>query len=201
MRFVILILLLLCLHPATYGQKGTEFELVQTLYKGWERNRFMPYGITCDTFFYIDKVDSDLIETVQEKIRSQHIFDKGIGDKEPLDEKIIFSRRERRLIIKQLGLLKKNRWSDNLFPHSKMVKSEFVPFLVNLTNRSDDLLEKKLCKSYRLFSEPIFIRDNLCIFFMGDADVLSTEGDCCLYKKIDGKWMRYSLLANWLSWK
>ncbi|MEY8847301.1 hypothetical protein AB9K26_00675 [Psychroserpens sp. XS_ASV72] len=105
------------------------------------------------------------------------------------EESITFSKKEKRLLIRELKKSKTYTW--NLSNEKELIQvesSNALNFLMVDRNRE-----------LRIISKPIFIRDNeiVCLFsshfccghYYGHATL-------CLYKKVNGKWKRWIHLTH-----
>jgi hypothetical protein len=181
------------------GLRG-EFSTIDDIYDCWKNSfNFQHVNVKCDTFFYCDKIDEDVIGWAQDIFMNDSIIEKvNYFLVDTVKERLLLTRDERILLRDELELLKQKRWEDNMYPNSKRLKLESVKALIEEVDNSNDIIERKLCKTVYVFSDPIIFRDGqFCIFFSGEWDILSKFGEGCLFKSVNGKWKKYASLCRW----
>jgi len=133
---------------------------------------------------YVKKADFNTFSYHLKKFKKQSTLTYSVKA-----ETITFSKKEKRLLIRELKKSKNHTW--NLLNEKELIQVEQTDVLKFLkTDRNREL---------RLISKPIFIRNNeiVCLFsthyccgqYYGHATL-------CLYKKVDGKWKRWIHLTH-----
>jgi hypothetical protein len=197
----------LLLITALAGRGQTEvkkFQLIEDIYNEWKKHHTNIPNTACDTFYYTEGVDADLLDDIKEIItekksitRMVHISFFRFADTTNA-EKIVFTQDEIDFIIKDLDEIKRMPWADSMFKDARLVPLKTMDKLLEKINASKDSLLKKLCYEIHLFSVPTFLRNGtLCLFYFGKANLLSQEGEYWLYRKENNVWKEFAPVSRW----
>lgn len=172
-----------------------DFELIDEMYSNWKNS-----PNKCQTFFYADVMDTYTIERVRELFLVESSFIKYSQKTDTTNaERIQFTAVEREYIINQLNNLNSNSWPDLILPKSKVISFTKIDSIQKSVNdqKLDPLI--RLCHSVKIFSHPIFLRDNsICLFFSGTVDFAMKEGEFWIYRKEGFHWKKYTPLYRWI---
>lgn len=184
----------------TAQENSSASTLIRDIYSNWFYDRPFTYQ-ECDTFFYSEKVDSNIIN----KVKAHFLSDKEFKEWDPdqaayVKRKTRFTLEERRYIVAQLDVVKTMKWPPKMFPFAYMVPLENVDILLSKTDNSKLKPQQKICMEIQHFSPPIFLRNNtLCFFYLGKSNIFTKEGTFWIYEKINGEWKRLASIYEWAS--
>lgn len=193
-------LLLLSLTVSVSAQtNSTSSLLIRDLYSNWFNDRAYTYK-DCDTFFYTNKVDTNILNKVCDAFRKDKEFREwNANEAAYVKGKTRFTLEERSYILQQLDQVKSMQWSGNMFPFAFMVPLEEVLPRLTRADKSRMTANQKICMEFQHFSVPIFIRNNsLCFFYLGKSNIFTTEGAFWIYEKnSEGEWRRLASIYEW----
>lgn len=134
-----------------------KFPPLKQIYDYWKERSFPYVHIYCDTFFYADRIDSRVIDDVEDMLSPDTVIIHQLGTKSMAKESPIYlSKDEKEDLLERLEALKEQKWPQDLFPLSRLVAGEDVAERVRQTARQGTKLESKLCKSINVFPFPCF---------------------------------------------
>ena len=197
-RLYTLLLVLFVSMQLNAQENSSSASLIRDIYSNWFNDRPFAYQ-ECDTFFYSDKVDSNIIN----KVKMTFLSDKEFKEWDPdqavyVKRKTRFTLEERRYIVNQLDAIKKMSWPAKMFPFAYMIPLNAVDPLLTKTDNSKAKPQQKICMEIQHFSVPFFLRNNtLCFFYLGKSSIFSKEGAFWIYEKIDGEWKRLASIYEW----
>lgn len=199
-RTFILSLLILTSLQSFAQESSSSASLIRDIYSNWFNDRPFTYQ-ECDTFFYSDRVDSNIINKVKQTFLSDKEYKQWDPDQSAyVKQKTRFTLEERRFILSQLDAVKKISWSAKMFPFAYMIPLEAVDPLLTKTDNSKAKPQQKLCMEVQHFTAPFFLRNNtLCFFYLGKSTIFSKEGAFWIYEKKDGEWKRLASIYEWSS--
>jgi len=175
------------------------FVLIDDIYSNWTKT-YTDEKTACKTFFYSDIMDDQIIERVKDLFLEDSVFIKyNLKQDTTGAGRIIFDAKERDLIIQQLQHLNAQAWQDQIFKRSKLVPFNKIDSIQRSVNEKklDPLV--RLCYLVHIFSHPIFVRNNtICLFYFGETDFATKEGEFWIYKKEGSDWVKYSPLYRWV---
>lgn len=194
-----LVLLLLTVFQQIAAQESSSSaSLIRDIYSNWFNDRPFTYQ-ECDTFFYSNKVDSNIINKVKETFLSDKVYKEWDPDQAAyVKRKTRFTLEERRYIVTQLDAIKKMSWPPKMFPFAYMIPLENIDPLLSKTDNSKLKPQQKICMEIQHFSVPFFLRNNtLCFFYLGKSNIFSKEGTFWIYEKVEGEWKRLASIYEW----
>ncbi len=159
---------------------------------------------------YAEKINKDDLKKIKDKIRVQSIYDRS---KTVNQNYINLTTKEKKYILHHLEDCCFPTWKEDLFPNSKIFKSEdavayikktyseYLEKYNNPNNTEEDRMN--MVKSYQRpnifkFSKPVYLRENTLFFFYFS----STCGDPCgfeeiaFYRKENNNWVRWILVER-----
>lgn len=179
-------------------ESSSSASLIRDIYSNWFNDRPFAYQ-ECDTFYYSDKVDTNIINKVKQTFLSDKEYKEWDPDQAAyVKRKTRFTLEERRYIVNQLDAIKKINWPAKMFPFAYMIPLEVVDPLLNKTDNSKAKPQQKICMEVQHFSAPFFLRNNtLCFFYLGKSSIFSKEGAFWIYEKVEGEWKRLASIYEW----
>lgn len=182
----------------TAQKSSSSASLIKDIYNNWLNNRPFAYH-ECDTFFYSDRVDTNIINKVKQAFLSDKEFKEWDPDQAVyVKRKTRFTLEERHYILNQLDAVKKISWPAKMFPFAFMIPLDTVDPLLTKTDNSKAKPQQKICMEIQHFTTPFFLRNNtLCFFYLGKSNIFSKEGAFWIYEKIDGEWKRLASIYEW----
>lgn len=182
----------------TAQKSSSSASLIKDIYNNWLNNRPFAYH-ECDTFFYSDRVDTNIINKVKQAFLSDKEFKEWDPDQAVyVKRKTRFTLEERHYILNQLDAVKKISWPAKMFPFAFMIPLDTVDPLLTKTDNSKAKPQQKICMEIQHFTIPFFLRNNtLCFFYLGKSNIFSKEGTFWIYEKIDGEWKRLASIYEW----
>lgn len=179
-------------------KSSSSASLIKDIYNNWLNNRPFAYH-ECDTFFYSDRVDTNIINKVKQAFLSDKEFKEWDPDQAVyVKRKTRFTLEERHYILNQLDAVKKISWPAKMFPFAFMIPLDTVDPLLTKTDNSKAKPQQKICMEIQHFTTPFFLRNNtLCFFYLGKSNIFSKEGAFWIYEKIDGEWKRLASIYEW----
>ncbi len=182
----------------TSQESSSSASLIRDIYSNWFSDRPFIYR-ECDTFFYSDRVDTNIIN----KIKQTFLSDKEYKEWDPdeaayVKRKTRFTLEERRYILSQLDAVKKMSWPSRMFPFAYMISLDAIDSLLTKTDNSKVKPQQKICMEIQHFTNPFFLRNNsLCFFYLGKSSIFSREGTFWIYEKVNGEWKRLASIYEW----
>jgi hypothetical protein len=182
----------------TAQESSSSASLIRDIYSNWFNDRPFAYQ-ECDTFFYSDKVDTNIINKVKQTFLSDKEYKEWDPDQAAyVKRKTRFTLEERRYIVNQLDAVKKISWPAKMFPFAYMIPLDAVDPLLAKTDNSKAKPQQKICMEIQHFTAPFFLRNNtLCFFYLGKSSIFSKEGTFWIYEKVDGEWKRLASIYEW----
>lgn len=179
-------------------ESSSSASLIRDIYSNWFNDRPFAYQ-ECDTFFYSDRVDTNIINKVKQAFLSDKEFKEWDPDQAVyVKRKTRFTLEERRYIVSQLDAVKKISWPAKMFPFAYMIPLNSVEPLLTKTDNSKAKPQQKICMEIQHFTAPFFLRNNtLCFFYLGKSSIFSKEGTFWIYEKIEGEWKRLASIYEW----
>jgi hypothetical protein len=199
------IFLLLITALAGRGQAGVKkFQLIEDIYNEWKKHHLNIPHTACDTFFYTEGVQPDVLDDIKELVKEKNTITRMVRlsffrlSDTTNAEKIVFTQDEIDFIVKDLDKIKQMPWADSMFTDAKLVPLKTMDNLLEKVSAGKDSLLKKLCHEIHLFSVPTFLRNGtLCLFYAGTADLLTQEGEYWLYRKENNVWKEFGRMGVW----
>jgi hypothetical protein len=186
-------------NTASAQNSTTSSVLIRDIYSNWFNER--PYAYKdCDTFYYTDRVDTNILNKVRDAFLSDKEFKEwDVNEAAYVKRKTRFTLEERRFIVQQLEVVKQMQWPAKMFPFAYMVPLEKVQQQLIQVDRSKMKPEQKICMEFQHFTPPIFLRDNsLCFFYLGKSNIFTTDGAFWIYEKnAEGEWRRLASIYEW----
>lgn len=182
----------------TAQESSSSASLIRDIYSNWFNDRPFAYQ-DCDTFFYSDRVDTNIINKVKQTFLSDKEYKEWDPDQAAyVKRKTRFTLEERRYIVSQLDAVKKISWPAKMFPFAYMIPLDAVDPLLTKTDNSKAKPQQKICMEVQHFTAPFFLRNNtLCFFYLGKSSIFSKEGAFWIYEKVDGEWKRLASIYEW----
>ncbi|TDO28507.1 hypothetical protein [Sediminibacterium goheungense] len=196
--YTIIVLLLFYSLQSAAQQSSSSASLIRDIYSNWFYERPFTYQ-ECDTFFYSDRVDSNIINKVKQSFLSDKEFKEWDPDQATyVKRKTRFTLEERRYIVSQLDAVKTMSWPAKMFPFAYMIPLNTVDPLLAKTDNSKLKPQQKICMEIQHFSVPFFLRNNtLCFFYIGKSTIFSKEGAFWIYENVNGEWKKLASIYEW----
>lgn len=173
-----------------------QFVLIDSLYANWEKS-YNNKEPKCDIFLYSDLIDEHTNEIVQDLFEINNTI---YSKKDTLiSDKITFTLSEKNFIITELQKLNKQKWPNEIFPKSRVVRFNDIDSIQKSIN--DQKLDPvmRLCYTVYIFSHPIFLRNNsICLFYSGKTNFAVRDGEFWVYKKQGSAWIKYAPVYRWI---
>jgi len=163
-------------------------------YRDWV-SRWKYDNIECDTMYYTSYIENSIIDSTINIIQKQTEFKSNslyIGN---LPKKVVLTKDEQELLVKELGTLKEYNWETNLFPYSKRLStSSEIATTFAMTENLIKEVEKNMCSIVYTFSRPIFIRNKTMVLFLDQkryrGNYTQLSFDFYVFEK--GNWENYA---------
>lgn len=182
-----ILFLLSFVYRTTFGQFVKEFSKMTHIYKDWQSRG------SCDTLYYTDKVNPDVLTKAISMISSKETFplhDLYAGSE---TEPLVITPAEKSYVLSELEKLREFKWPATMFPKSKRISNTDIDKVLHVTEKFSE--EKyHSCSLIYSFSKPIYLRNGtVCLSI--DQEIFDHSDSRIIIEflcTIDGEWDRYT---------
>lgn len=175
------------IYGATFGQFVKEFGKMTHIYKDWQSRG------ACDTLYYTDKINPDVLTKAIELISARKTFslhDLYAGSE---TESLVITPAEKSYLLSELEKLREFKWPAVLFPKSKRIANTDIDKVLVVTEKFSE--EKyHSCSLIYSFSKPIYLRNGtVCLSI--DQEIFDHSNSRIIIgflSKIGGEWDNYA---------
>lgn len=163
------------------------------------------YSMHTDSLVYIDSLGNKSRVSRQDTYKMLPV-PIGARFQQILADSITITKEERTFINTAIDNMSKDIWQQNLILDAQIIAVDSVRrvFDRRISDRMFDgwtyFRNKGVDRIYS-FTVPIFFRnDTYCLFYYDyGCGNLCGEGQVAIYKKVKGKWVKWSILSSWIS--
>ncbi len=177
----------------TLFAQNEKFELVQEVYRQWQKFEFNSRG-QCNYLYINDSLIPEAIKGLKERLSEQKKYYCVDGVTLNVDS-FEFDDSELEYITKEADRLNSHHWPEKIFPNAKIVH----PGQFEKHFKSTELLEpmEKFCYNVYTISNPIFLRNQtVCLFYNEERTFYNMSGEFSLYVYRKKKWELFSLICK-----
>lgn len=163
------------------------------------------YSMRTDSLIYLDNVGSKSRVSRQDTYKMLPL-PIGARFQQILADSITITKQERAYISTAIDNIEKHIWQQGLVLDAQLITVDSVRrvFDRRISDRMFDgwtyFRNKGVDRIYS-FTVPVFFRnDTYCLFYYDyGCGNLCGEGQVAIYKKVKGKWVKWSILSSWIS--
>jgi hypothetical protein len=171
----------------TYGQAPKNFRTMAHIYDEW-----LSRG-ACDTLYYMDKVDPEVVNATIKRIKSKKTFALNVEYTGSQKNALIITAAEQTYLISELNKIKTYKWPSGLFKRSKVISKNNIKGVFAVTHQYPKRKSNN-CSIIYSFSKPIYLRNGNICFYLNQEQYSnnSTQLSYDFYIKVNNEWEIYA---------
>jgi hypothetical protein len=156
-------------------------------------------GFECDTMYYTAGIESAIIDSTLNKIKSTRSFEIHYLYRGDNSKSFKITKEEQDYLLKELEQLKSLKWEPNMFPYSKCLKQDEIQATFDSTENLPTEKEKNMCSIVYTFSKPIFIRNETIALFLDQKRYRTnyTQLEFGFYKLEKNRWEKIATVHQY----